>query len=195
MDMFFAQVEIRDNPKLGAVPVAVGNAAMIQTSNYIARKFGVKAGMPGYIAKKLCPELIFIQPDYVKYKIDCEKIRQVLEAIDPEFESLGYDEASLDVTDYIRMNQLESKEGRLFVAQKIKDDIFAATSLTSSCGVACNKMLSKMCSSVNKPDGITYLGFDQKSVDQYIFSQPIRKVPGIGKINELILNGLGINYC
>jgi DNA polymerase kappa len=60
MDMFFAQVEIRDNPKLGAVPVAVGNAAMIQTSNYIARKYGVKAGMPGYIAKKLCPELIFI---------------------------------------------------------------------------------------------------------------------------------------
>ncbi len=115
--------------------------------------------MPGYIAKKLCPDLIFIQPDYVKYKIDCEKIRKVLEAIDPEFESLGYDEASLDVTDYLRINNLENKDGRLFVAQKIKDEIFAATLLTSSCGIACNKMLAKMCSSVNKPDGITYLGF------------------------------------
>lgn len=79
--------------------------------------------MPGYIAKRLCPELIFIQPDYVKYKLDCEKIRKVLEAIDPDFESLGYDEASLDVTDYIRLNNLESRDGRLFVAQKIKEEI------------------------------------------------------------------------
>lgn len=113
---------------------------------------------------------MFIQPDYVKYKIDCEKIRKVLTAIDPEYESLGYDEASLDVTDYLRLNNLESREGRLFVAQKIKDEIFAATGLTSSCGIACNKMLSKMTSSVNKPDGITYLGFTQKDVDAYIFS-------------------------
>ena len=72
--------------------------------------------MPGYIAKKLIPDLIFIQPDYVKYKVDCEKIRKVIEAIDPEFESLGYDEASLDVTDYLRNNNLENKDGRLFVA-------------------------------------------------------------------------------
>ena len=157
--MFFAQVEIRDNPKLAEVPVAVGNQAMIQTSNYLARKFGIKAGMPGYIGKKLCPGLIFISPDYVKYKIDCEKIRKVLESIDPEFESLGYDEASLDVTDYLRANHLETKEGRLFVAQNIKDGILKATNLTSSCGIGCNKMLAKMCSSVNKPDGITYLGF------------------------------------
>ena len=114
--MYFAQVEIRDNPKLGNVPLAVGNKAMIQTSNYIARKFGIKAGMPGYIAKKLCPDLFFIQPDYVKYKVDCEKIRSVLEALDPDYESLGYDEASLDVTDYLRLNGLESKDGRLFLA-------------------------------------------------------------------------------
>ena len=126
--------------------------------------------MPGYIARKLIPDLIFIKPDYVKYKIDCEKIRKVLEAIDPEYESLGYDEASLDVTDYLRINNLESKEGRLFVAQKIKDEIYTATNLTSSCGVACNKMLAKMCSSVNKPDGITYLGFTHRDVDSYIFS-------------------------
>ena len=95
----------------------------------------------------------------MKYKVDCEKIRKVLEAIDPEFESLGYDEASLDVTDYLRINNLENKDGRLFVAQKLKDEIFAATGLTSSCGIGCNKMVAKMCSSVNKPDGITYLGF------------------------------------
>ena len=77
--------------------------------------------MPGYIGKKLIPDLIFIKPDYMKYKLDCEKIRFVLTSIDPEYESLGYDEASLDVTDYLRLNKLESKEGRLFLAQKIKD--------------------------------------------------------------------------
>ena len=82
-----------------------------------------------------------------------------MESIDPDFESLGYDEASLDVTDYIRLNNLESKDGWLFVAQKIKEEIYQSTKLTSSCGIACNKMLSKMCSSVNKPDGITYLDF------------------------------------
>lgn len=93
------------------------------------------------------------------------------------------------------MNKLDDREGRLFLAQKIKDMIFDKTKLTCSVGIACNKMLSKICCSINKPDGVTYLEFDSKAIDNFIFSQSIGKVPGIGKINEILLNGIGIHKC
>ena len=75
MDMFFAAVEIKDDPKLASQPVAVGDPQMIQTTNYIARNYGVKSGMPGFIGKKLCPDLVFIKPNYVKYRRVSDKMK------------------------------------------------------------------------------------------------------------------------
>jgi DNA polymerase kappa len=98
MDSFYASVEMRDNPNLRNVPMAVGGTSMLATANYEARKFGISSGMPGYIACKLCPDLVIIPCNFEKYKEAGTVIRQIFSDYDPEFESLGLDEASLLVT-------------------------------------------------------------------------------------------------
>lgn len=101
MDAFFASVEIRDNPQLRGKPIAVGDMSMITTSSYEARKWGVRSAMPGFIAKELCPELIFVPPNFAKYKEASKKTRQVFGEYDPQFESWSLDEAALSLTDYL----------------------------------------------------------------------------------------------
>ncbi|KAF1318912.1 DNA polymerase kappa, partial [Globisporangium splendens] len=101
MDMFYAAVEMRDNPKLREVPLAVGGLSMISTTNYIARKFGVRAAMPGFIGKELCPELVFVAPNFSKYKQVATQIREIFAEYDPHFSAFSLDEAKLDITEYM----------------------------------------------------------------------------------------------
>ncbi|RLN71604.1 hypothetical protein BBJ28_00007491 [Nothophytophthora sp. Chile5] len=101
MDMFYAAVEMRDNPKLRDVPLAVGGTNMISTTNYLARKHGVRAAMPGFIGKELCPELQFVPVDMPKYARVAEQIRAVFAEYDPSFEAFSLDEACLDLTDFM----------------------------------------------------------------------------------------------
>jgi nucleotidyltransferase/DNA polymerase involved in DNA repair len=119
MDMFFAAVEIRDNPSLKDIPMAVGNMSMISTSNYIARKYGVRSAMPGFIAMKLCPQLKLVQHHYTKYKNESIKIMNILEEYDIFIESMGLDEAYLDLTDYCKNKKIYTKEGIMEVANEI----------------------------------------------------------------------------
>jgi DNA polymerase kappa len=98
MDMFFAAVEIRDQPHLKDLPVAVGGIGMISTANYVARKYGVRSAMPGFIAKKLCPELIFVKSHFGKYTIVSEQIRSIIKEYDPYFTSHSLDEVYMDLT-------------------------------------------------------------------------------------------------
>ena len=93
MDAFYAAVEIRDDPSLKDIPVAVGDKNMIMTTNYAARKFGVRSGVPGFIGRKLCPELKFIKPNYSKYKVASEEFKSILREYDPDLEPIGLDEA------------------------------------------------------------------------------------------------------
>ncbi|DBA00743.1 TPA: hypothetical protein N0F65_001214 [Lagenidium giganteum] len=101
MDMFYAAVEMRDNPKLRDVPLAVGGMSMISTTNYIARKFGVRAAMPGFIGKELCPDLVFVRPNFTKYQEVAAQFRQVFAEYDPDFSAFSLDEAVLDITEYM----------------------------------------------------------------------------------------------
>lgn len=101
MDMFFAAVEIRDRPELADKPVAVGGLSMISTANYVARKFGIRSAMPGFIGKKLCPDLIFVDHHGEKYKAASKVFKGILTEYDPDMESMGLDEASLDITRYL----------------------------------------------------------------------------------------------
>lgn len=101
MDMFYAAVEMRDNPALKDVPLAVGSLSMISTSNYIARKYGVRSAMPGFIGKKLCPELVFVPTNYSKYTAVAQDIREIFAFYDPEFVAFSLDEASLDLSAFI----------------------------------------------------------------------------------------------
>lgn len=193
MDMFYAAVEIRDDPSLADVPIAVGSESGIcTTSNYVARKYGVRAAMPGFVARKLCPELIFVPCNHAKYAAVAQIFREIIDTYDPEFESLGLDEAHLDITDYCEANDISTEEEIKALVQKIRDDIKKATQITCSAGIGCNKMIAKICTDLKKPDGQTFMPSDLKTVKEFMCGLPIRKVPYIGKMIELTLNNLGI---
>ena len=130
MDMFFAAVEIKDNPSLKDIPIAVGNMSMISTSNYIARKYGVRSAMPGFIAMKLCPQLKLIDGHFYRYKQESMKVMEILEEYDVCLESMGLDEAYIDLTDYCKKNKIFTKEGIIEIVNGIKKKIYEKTELT-----------------------------------------------------------------
>lgn len=109
VDAFYASVEIRDRPELADKPVAVGGLSMISTSNYVARRYGVRSAMPGFIALKLCPHLVFVPHNWVKYQAVAESTREIFREYDPEMESGSLDEAYLDVTRFVRREQRDRR--------------------------------------------------------------------------------------
>jgi DNA polymerase kappa len=153
MDMFYAAVHIRDNPELAKIPIAVGSESMISTANYVARQYGVRSAMPGFIGKKLCPELVFVPYEFSKYKEASRIFKAILEEYDPEYESMGLDEANIDATNYLLEHEMNTDEGRQALALEIRTRINEATKLTCSAGISCNKTLAKICSDFNKPNG------------------------------------------
>ena len=195
MDMFFAAVEIRDDPSLADKPVAVGGQMMISTANYVARKFGVRSAMPGFIARKLCPELVFVDCNFKKYKAVSKVFQGILAEYDPQFESMGCDEANMDLTNYLAERGLDNDEGRQQVVKEIRTRVEQATQLTCSAGISCNKMLAKICTDMKKPDGQTYLRPDTEEILTFMRKLSVRKIPGIGRMTELVLASLDIFTC
>lgn len=195
MDMFYAAIEIKNNPSLADKPIAVGTYSMISTANYVARKYGVRSAMPGFIGKKLCPDLIFVSASPEEYARVSGEVMEILEEYDPELESVGLDEAALDVTGYLETKGEASEEGRLGLAREVQRRIFEKVGLTASCGVAANKMLAKISCDMKKPNGVTLVPFDAQAIEKFMLQLSVRKIPGIGKVNEQLLNGLGFNKC
>ncbi|KAH8042522.1 hypothetical protein HPB51_023850 [Rhipicephalus microplus] len=150
MDAFYAAVEMLDNPSLRDKPMAVGSMGMLSTSNYEARKYGVRAAMPGFIGKKLCPALVIY---------------------DEDFTPVGLDEAYLDITEYMAKNDAEAEH----VVQEMRQKIFDATQLTASAGIAANMFLAKVCSDMRKPNDQFRLPNDVNSIRKFVSSLPIRK--------------------
>ena len=116
MDAFYAAVEMRDDPTLKDVPLAIENGNMIMTTNYKGREFGVRSGMPAFIGRKLCPKMVFIKPNFPKYKEASRQFKEILLKYDDKFEEVGLDEANLDVTDYLLENKINNELGRLKLA-------------------------------------------------------------------------------
>ena len=209
MDAFYAAVETRDNPSLKDIPMAVGSNHMLSTSNYAARKYGVRAAMPGFIAKKLCPNLTIVPLNFAKYREVSNQVRKVISEYDPHFCGMGLDEAYLDLTDYIKgisctatcepfIVESDCYERQQLIektVQELREKIFAQTQLTASAGIACNVMLAKVCSDMNKPNGQYYLPPKKDTIMNFIANLPIRKVSGIGRVSEQILNEFGITKC
>ncbi|KAM9360089.1 DNA polymerase kappa [Symphorus nematophorus] len=259
MDAFYAAVEMRDCPELKDKPMAVGSMSMLSTSNYLARKYGVRAAMPGFIAKKLCPNLVIVPTNFDKYRTVSDEIREIFAEYDPHFQPLSLDEAYLDFTDHLEQRQswtdsarthrfrasstttgeeqveppqetvpemkdlspvlfedspssspcLPGSEGgsaaggafEVFgksVEEAVKEMRFRIeqkTMLTASAGIAPNMMLAKVCSDKNKPNGQYRLSSNREAVMDFIQDLPVRKVFGIGKVSEKMLNALGISSC
>eukprot|EP01114_Cavostelium_apophysatum_P014237 TRINITY_DN3641_c0_g1_i3.p1 TRINITY_DN3641_c0_g1~~TRINITY_DN3641_c0_g1_i3.p1 ORF type:complete len:592 (+),score=132.28 TRINITY_DN3641_c0_g1_i3:60-1835(+) len=190
MDAFYASVEIRDNPSLRGKPIAIGGNSMLSTSSYEARKYGVRSAMPGFIARKLCPELLIIPVNMEKYKVASERVQEVLAGFDPDFIMYSLDEGSMNVTNYMNETGKTIRE----VADEIQLAVFEATQLTCSLGGAPNRKLAKLCVNVNKPNGSFFLPPDRKIILDFINKLPIRQVSGIGKVTEKMLNAVGIHF-
>lgn len=191
MDCFYAAVEMRDNPALRNLPIAVGgNSArgVLSTCNYIARKFGCRSAMPNHQAKKLCPDLIIVNGRMEVYKEVSLQIREIFAKYTDKIEPLSLDEAYLDVTDC----QYFSGSATL-IAQQIRQEIFEQTQLTASAGIAPNKFLAKIASDENKPNGQCVISPDK--VAAFVENLPLRKIPGVGPKTAERLAKHGFNTC
>lgn len=179
MDAFYASVEELDNPELKGKPVAVGgnkDRGVIAAANYEARKFGVKSAMSSRIAARQCPDLIFVNPRFERYKEISTQIRTIFHRYTDIIEPLALDEAYLDVTS----NKMGLDSGT-FLAQSIKTDIKNELNLIASAGVSYNKFLAKLASDQDKPDGLFVI--KPNEAQSYIDTLPIRKFHGVGKAN------------
>ncbi|HNV86723.1 MAG TPA: DNA polymerase IV [Candidatus Omnitrophota bacterium] len=192
MDAFYAAVEQRDNPELRGKPVIVGGSptgrGVVSTASYEARKFGVHSAMPAGQAKKLCPQGIFLKPNFEKYETASRQIHSIFRQYTDIVEPVSLDEAYLDVS----KNKL-NLDDPVMIARLIKQSIRAVTRLTASAGVAPNKFLAKIASDMKKPDGLFVVTPDE--VENFLEPLPVRKIPGVGPVTEKKLTRLGIETC
>lgn len=193
MDAFYCACELRDNPSLKGKAFAVGGMSMLSTSSYEARAFGVRSAMPGFVAKKLCPELIIVPVDFDKYRRVAALIRLVFASYDANFSSGSLDEASLNITQYLR-----NHAGRtaVDVARELQMRVEADTQCTCSVGVACNRQLAKIASNEKKPRGLFEIPSQRDAIVAYMSTLPLHRVSGIGPVAEMTLTGaFAIERC
>lgn len=191
MDAFFASVEQRDEPKLRNKPVAVigsGSRTVIVTASYEARAYGVKTGMNVVEAKQACPNIIFVRAKHEKYTRVCSEIVKLLYSFSPDLEVYSIDESFLDIT-FVRHLFGEPLE----LGRKIKQKIWDKLKLTCSVGIAPNKLLAKLASSKNKPDGLFQI--KEEDIPDILKDLPVDELWGIGKQTTKALNSLGIRTC
>lgn len=189
MDCFFAAVEMRDNPDLQSIPLAIGGESdrrgVLSTCNYLARTFGVRSAMPSFKAKQLCPDLVIIPGRMQVYVQVSKKIREIFFRYTDLVEPLSLDEAFLDVTDCTLL-----RGSATYIAEDIRRAIFEELNLTASAGVAPCKFLAKIASDENKPNGQCVIAPAQ--VSEFIKTLSLKKIPGVGKVaqQKLALKGL-----
>lgn len=189
-DAFFAAVEELERPELRDVPMAVGDR-VLTTCNYHARRFGCRSGMAAFVAKKLCPQLVCIRPNFDRYRAKAREVRAVLAQYDPCFESASIDEAYLNITAYCAEHGIGPEEA----VQRMRDEIREKTQITVSAGIAANAKLAKIASNRNKPNGQFYVPPDRAAILEFMADLPVRKVNGIGRVFERELDAIGIKTC
>ena len=188
MDAFYASVEQRDDPQLRGKPVVVawrGNRSVVCAASYEARKFGVRSAMPAVRAERLCPQAIFLPPDFPRYRAVSRQVREIFKRHTDLIEPLSLDEAYLDVS--------ENKTGlstATQVARAIREQIRMELSLTASAGVAPNKFLAKIASDWKKPDGLFVIQPDE--IDSFLLPMPVGRLPGVGTVTEAKLKQLEV---
>jgi len=189
MDCFYAAIEVRDRPSLRGKPVGVGGArdrrGVLTTCNYEAREFGVRSAMPTFMALQRCPQLIVVPTRFDVYRREAAVIRGILHRFTNLIEPLSLDEAYLDLSAHPGAPSA--------VAQLIRGLIFSKTRLTASAGIGPNKLVAKIASEVNKPNG--QLEVKPEEVSDFMRPLPVRKIWGVGEKTEQKLEQLGIRTC
>lgn len=189
MDAFFASVEQQDHPELRGRAVMVGGAGrrgVVAAASYEARQFGVRSAMPSGQARRLCPSGVFVKPRFERYREISRQVFSCFEEWTERIEGLSLDEAFLDVSEHMRTGQLPLMEiGRL-----LKRRIAERTGLTASVGMAHNKLLAKIASDYDKPDGLVEIPAGR--VQRFLDPLPIRRLWGVGPRSELRLHAIGV---
>jgi len=189
MDAFYASVEQRDDPHLRAKPVVVawrGNRSVVCAASYEARRFGVRSAMPALRAERLCPEAVFVPPDFPRYRAVSRQAREIFRRFTDLIEPLSLDEAYLDVTENKCGLPTATRVARA-IRQQIRDELH----LTASAGVAPNKFLAKIASDWRKPDGLFVI--QPEDIDTFLPPLPVERLPGVGKVTAQRLAQLGIH--
>jgi DNA polymerase-4 len=188
MDAFYASVEQRDDPALRGRPVVVawkGKRSVVCAASYEARRYGVRSAMPAITAERLCPDAVFVPPDFTRYKAASQMARAIFQQHTDAIEPLSLDEAYLDVT--------ENKTGlptATLVAKTIRQQIREELNLTASAGVAPNKFLAKIASDWKKPNGLFVI--QPHEVQNFLLALPVGRIPGVGKVTENRMKQVGV---
>ena len=188
MDAFYASVEQRDDPNLRGRPVVVawrGNRSVVCAASYEARRFGVRSAMPAVRAERLCPEAIFVPPDFTRYKAVSQAVREIFLRHTDLIEPLSLDEAYLDVTE----NKTDLPTATR-VAKEIRRQIYEELQLTASAGVAPNKFLAKIASDWRKPNGLFVI--QPHEVQDFLMELPVGRIPGVGQVTEARMKEVGV---
>ena len=188
MDAFYASVEQLDNPSLKGKPIAVGgneNRGVVSAASYEARKFGDRSALSGVLAKKYCPELIFVRPRFDRYKEISKQIQSIFHEYTDLVEPLSLDEAYLDVT-----HNKKGNPSATLLAKEIRARILSEVGLTASAGISVNKFIAKVASDYNKPNGLKTVSGDE--IVPFLENLPIQKFYGVGKVTTEKMFQLGI---
>lgn len=192
MDCFYAAVEEKVNPSLRGRPLAVSgppdSRAVVCTANYEARKFGVRAAIPASRARRLCPHLIFVPPNFELYNKESREVRKIFDRFTSQVEPLSLDEAYLDVTE-----ASHCQGSATLMAEQIRQQIFLERGLTASAGVASNKFLAKIASDWKKPNGQFVIR--PQDVADFMPGLPVEKIFGVGKVTAEKMHGMGLKNC
>ncbi|MFY0990511.1 DNA polymerase IV [Halomonas sp. C05BenzN] len=191
-DCFYAAVEMRDDPRLRDIPLAIGGSrerrGVIATCNYPARAFGIHSAMPAARALRLCPQLVLMPGDFEKYREVSRRIQAIFHELTPLVEPLSLDEAYLDVSAVERFSGSAT-----WMARWLKEECLARTGITVSVGVAPSKFLAKIASDWDKPDGLTVI--PPARVEDFVIHLPVKKLHGVGPATAARLDAMGITTC
>ena len=195
MDAFYASVEQRDNPDLLGKPVIVGapptQRGVVCAASYEARKFGVRSAMASITAGRLCPKGVFVRPRMDAYREESRRIMEIITGTGAIVEQMSVDEAYVDLSAFCQAENADaSLQKALPIAQELKRRIKVERSLSAIIGIAANKLLAKLASDHQKPDGLTLI--TEKDKVQFLRPLPVRALYGVGKVTEQVLNGAGI---
>lgn len=192
MDSFFASVEVRERPELKGLPVVVGSdpkggsgRGVVSTCSYEARKYGIHSAMPISQAYRLCPDAVFLPSDMKLYAGVSEKVMEILKGFSDKFQQVSVDEAYL-----VPGAEVRNFEEAALYALRIKDEVQKQEGITCSVGVGPNKLIAKIASGFQKPDGLTVVR--PGDVREFLFPLPVSKIPGIGEKTASILKSMGL---
>lgn len=191
-DCFYAAIEMRDDPALLGIPMAVGGSAerrgVLTTCNYEARAFGVRSAMPTAQAMRLCPQLTVVPPQMSKYREASKVMRTIFADFTEIIEPLSLDEAYLDVSDVSDEDLTATR-----IARAIRQRICEELQITVSAGVSVNKFIAKVASDWQKPDGLTVV--PPEEVDAFVAALPVKKIPGVGSVTAEKMHRYGLRTC